>query len=346
MERKKVLPGGGHRAPVRAAVIIKQLPLREGMSEDVLVVSTGGTIASTAGSEGAGPTKTGEDLVEAVPELEGRIRVEHLSQRPSIDMDFDVLERLRERIAAHEGGVVVTHGTDTMSESAYYIDLLRDSGGPVIFTGAQRRPDQPGADGPANLLASVETAEDPEMLSAGGAYVCLNGEVHAARDAVKSHTWRPDTFESPERGPVAVVGPNGFERYRELGSQSVTLSTDGPPTGSVPIVPIGLGVGRDVVDRAIEGGCDGLVIEATGLGNTPEAVAESVADAIDSDVPVVITSRCHAGGVAAVYGGGGGYTLERHGAVMAGDLSASKARIKLLTALESDTPVGEAFADD
>ncbi len=313
------------------------------MSERVLVVSTGGTIASTAGEDGAEPTKTGEDLVDGVPELADRIRVEHLSQRPSVDMDFKVLERIRERIAAHDAGVVVTHGTDTMSESAYYVDLVREPGDPVVFTGAQRRPDEPGADGPANLLAAVDAVRAPEMRSAGGTYVCLNGEVHAAHDVVKSHTWRLDTFESPDRGPVAVVGPNGFERYRELGSRAATLPTDGRPTGNVPVVPIVLGVGRDVVDRAVEAGCDGLVLEATGLGNAPDAVAEAVADAIAAGVPVVVTSRCHAGGVAAVYGGGGGYTLERHGAVFAGDLSAAKARIKLLCALVSNLTVAEAF---
>lgn len=316
------------------------------MSERVLVVSTGGTIASTDGDDGAGPTKTGEDLVEAVPELEGRIRVENVSQRPSIDMDFKVLERLRGLVAAHDGGVVVTHGTDTMSESAYYLDLVSEAGSPVVFTGAQRRPDQAGADGPANLLDSVTAAEEPAVLSAGGVYLCLNGELHAARDVIKSHTWRPDTFESPDRGPVAGLAPYGFERYGELGSQSVTLPIDEPPAGDVPIVPLGLGVGRDRVDRVVEGGCDGLVLQATGLGNAPEAVADAVADAIAADVPVVLTSRCPAGGVAAVYGGGGGYTLEKHDAVLAGDLPAHKARLKLLVALESALSVEEAFAED
>jgi L-asparaginase len=316
------------------------------MSDPILVVSTGGTIASTAGDDGARPTKTGEDLVEAIPELQARIRVENVSQRPSVDMDFEVLERLRERVAAHDAGVVVTHGTDTMAESAYYVDLLRDAGVPVVFTGAQRRPDQPGADGPANLVAAVTAAEEPSVRAAGGVYVCLNGEVHAARDVVKAHTWRPDTFESPERGPVGVVAPGGFERYRGLGSRSVTLPTGSRPTGSVPIVTTGLGVGREGIDRAVESGCDGIVLQATGLGNAPEPVADSVADAVDAGVPVVVTSRCHAGGVAAVYGGGGGHTLAGHGAVLAGDLPAPKARIKLLVGLESETSVAEAFADD
>lgn len=316
------------------------------MSERVLVLSTGGTIASTAGESGAGPTKAGEQLVEAVPELHDSVEVEHLAQRPSPDMDFEVLERLRDRAADHDAGVVVTHGTDTMVESAYYVDLVRDRDIPVVFTGAQRRPDQPGSDGPANIVDAVSVAEEPGARAAGGVYVCLNGEVHAARDAVKAHTWRPDAFESPGKGPVGAVAPDGFERYRELGSNSATLPNADRPTGDVPIVTTAIGVNRTQVDRAVNAGCDGLVLQTTGLGNAPESVADGVDDAVEAGVPVVITSRCHAGGVAAVYGGGGGYTLARNGAVLAGDLPAPKARVKLLVALAGDAPVADVFAPD
>lgn len=315
------------------------------MPKRVLVLSTGGTIASTVGENGANPTKAGEQLVETIPELHDRVKVEHLAQRPSPDMDFEVLERLRDRAADHNAGVVVTHGTDTMAESAYYLDLVQDWDVPVVFTGAQRRPDQAGSDGPANVLAAVSVAEEPAVRSAGGVYVCLNGEVHAARDAVKAHTWRPDTFESPGKGPVGAVAPDGFERYRELGSKSVTLPKAERPTGDVPIITTAVGVDRAQVDRAVDVGCEGLVLQATGLGNAPESVADGVGDAVDAGVPVVVASRCHAGGVAAVYGGGGGYTLERSGAVLAGDLSAPKARVKLLIALVADIPAADVFAD-
>ncbi len=313
------------------------------MSNRVLVVSTGGTIASTAGASGASPTKAGEELVEAIPELGDRIRVDHLAQRPSPDMDFEVLSQLHERVADQDTGVVVTHGTDTMAESAYYLDLLRDGGNPVAFTGAQRRPDQPGSDGPANLVDAVSLVEEPAVQSAGGVYICFNGEAHAARDAVKAHTWRTNTFESAGTGPVATIGPAGFQRFRDLGSHSQSLPAGQRPTGEVPVITTGIGVDRAQVDRTVDAGCDGIVLQTTGLGNAPESVAEAVAGAVDAGVAVVVTSRCHAGGVAAVYGGGGGYTLEKNGAVLAGDLSAPKARIKLLLALAADVPVADAF---
>jgi L-asparaginase len=333
----------GARTGRRVTALILGLAVRIRMSERVLVASTGGTIASTAGEAGAAPTKTGEDLVGSVPELEGRIRVANVAQRPSVDVDFEVLDRLRKRVTSHDAGVVVTHGTDTMAESAYYLDLLADVEGPVVFTGAQRRPDQPGADGPANLLAAVGAAEEPAVEAAGGVYVCLNDELHAARDVVKAHTWRLDAFESPGRGPVGALAPGGFERHRELGSRSASLRVEGAPAGDVPVLTTGIGVGREGIDRALDAGCEGLVLQATGLGNAPESVADAVAEAVETGVPVVVTSRCHAGGVAAVYGGGGGHTLEGHGAVLAGDLPAPKARIKLLLALASETDIDEAF---
>jgi len=314
------------------------------MSDPVLVLSTGGTIASTAGSEGATPTESGEELVDAIPDLRERVRVEEVARRPSPDVDFSLLARLRRRIDTHacdgDTGVVITHGTDTMAESAYYLDLIRDGDPPVVVTGAQRRPDQPGADGPANLAAAVSAAEELALQSAGGAYVCFNGELHTARDAVKTHTWRPDAFASP-----ATIGPDGFRRYRELGSRSETLPDVAEPAGDVPIVTTGIGVGRSVVDRAVQAGCGGLVIRATGLGNTPEPVAKAVDVATTAGVSVVVTSRCHAGAVAPVYGNGGGQTLRDNGAIFAGDLPATKARIKLLPALVASVDVEEAFAD-
>lgn len=317
------------------------------MTDQTLVLATGGTIAST-GEERATPEKRGSELIAEVPALDGRVQVEQVAQRPSPDMQFTILDEVNRRIEAHaaetQKGIVVTHGTDTMAESAYYLDLHRDGGHPIIFTGAQRRPDEPGADGPANIVDAVTIAEESHAQAAGGVYICLNGEIHTARHAVKAHTWRPDSFISPNSGPVGAVGPVGIEWYREAGSETVTISPDEAPAGDVPIVMTGLGVDRTVVDRAIKTDCDGIVIQATGLGNTPEPVAEAVKNAVNDGIPVVITSRCQAGGVAPVYGAGGGQTLQEHGAVFAGDLPASKARIKLLLALEADRSISDTFA--
>ena len=322
------------------------------MTDDVLVLATGGTIASTTDGDGATPTETGDELLGALPDLRDRVAVEQVAQRSSPDMDFETLDRLRRRVEAHaassDAGVVVTHGTDTMEESAYYLDLTRDGGPPVVFTGAQRRPDQPGADGPANLVDAVAAAETPAVREAGGTYVCFDGELHAARDAVKAHSWRLGAFASPGKGPVGAVTPAGFERYRELGSRSRFLPVDAPPEATVDVVSTGVGVSGRSFERAAEA-CDGVVLRATGLGNAPESVADAVGAALDDGLPVVVTTRCHAGGVAPVYAGGGGHALAEAGAHMAGDLHAQKARIKLVVALagdHSERRVRDAFAPD
>lgn len=315
------------------------------MSDKVLVLATGGTIASTSDADGATPSESGSDLLEEIPELEDRAYVREISQRPSVDMDFETLERVRDAIKSHrvssDSGVVVLHGTDTMEESAFYLDLTSVDGPPVIFTGAQRRPDQLSADGPANLRDAVTAAEDPALRRAGGTYALLNGELHAARDAVKGHSWRLDTFESPGKAPVGGMTPAGFERHRNLGSHTPYLPITDPPTSRVAIVSTGIGVDGRPVRRAVADGYDGIVLQATGLGNAPEPVTDAVIEALDDGVPVVVTTRCHAGGVVPVYGGGGGHTLHEHGAVLADDLPAQKARIKLLVALESVTDAAD-----
>lgn len=322
-----------------------------GMSNRVLVLATGGTIASTAGEDGATPTERGRDLLPPLPSGVD-VEMEQVAQVPSPDMGFDTVAAIAERAeeaAADDRGVVVLHGTDTMEETAYYVDAVLD-GPPVVFTGAQRRPDRPSPDGPANVADAVSVAADSAVRAAGGAYVLLNGELHAARDVTKTHTWKLESFASPGKGPVGHVSPAGFEAVRELGPRAAHLPARTPPEARVEMVKTAVGVDGTRIDRLVadavdsgaskrrrtdepDGSVDGVVLEATGLGNAPKSVASSVGDAVVAGVPVVVTSRCQAGRVAPVYGSGGGRALADAGAAFAGDLSAQKARIKLMLAL-------------
>ncbi|MEM4780164.1 MAG: asparaginase [Halalkalicoccus sp.] len=321
------------------------------MPPTVSVLATGGTIASTSGEEGAEPTESGAALVEAVPDLESyaEIRSEEVAHRPSFELTFedafDLVERTRE-VAREADGVVVTHGTDTMEESAYLLDLVGEYDAPVIFTGAQRPADEVSADGPANLLAAVRTAADERF--ADGVYIAFDEEVHAARDATKAHTSKLEAFESPGTGPVAALTRESVRVHREPGSRSPTVPIEGL-SASVEIVNSGLGVGAGPVERALEAGADGIVLSATGLGNTTRELGDAIAGVVDRGIPVVVASRCHAGATAGVYGTpGGGATLERHGAIFAGDLRPHKARLKLLVALShADGPdeVRECFEE-
>jgi L-asparaginase len=318
--------------------------------ERVHVLSTGGTIASTAREDGAAPTLSGAALVEAVPAVEehAAVTVEEIARVPGFDMDLSVMATVRRRAAAAAddvAGVVVTHGTDTLEETAYFLDLTL-SDVPAVVTGAQRRPDEPSADGPANLLAAVRAAAHSRVEE--GAYVAFNDELHAGRDVTKAHTHRLDTFRSPSAGPVATFQRDGVRFYRDPGRRSVRIPEDGVDA-TVETVFAGAGVDGAQVRRAVEADVDGLVLAGTGLGNATGALGDAVGDAIAAGVPVVVTSRCHAGSTGAVYGtAGGGVTLAEHGAIPGEDLPAWKARVKLALALgHADGPetVGRVFRE-
>ena len=311
------------------------------MPPTVAVLATGGTIASTGGAGEATPTESGEALVEAVPELEeyADVKPEEIARVPSFELGFgtvfDLAERTRETASEAEG-VVVTHGTDTMEESAYLLDLVAEYDAPVVFTGAQRAADEAGADGPTNLLSAVRTAADDRFDD--GVYVAFNEEVHAARDVTKAHTSKLEAFESPEKGPVATLTRERIRLHREPGSRSPTIPVEGI-SAAVETVRSGLGAGATPLERALEAGADGVVLSATGLGNTTQELGDTIAGVVDRGVPVVVASRCHAGTTEGVYATpGGSATLEDHGAILAGDLRPHKARLKLLCALS--------YADD
>jgi len=301
----------------------------------VHVLSTGGTIASTAGAGGAAPSLTGKDLVEAVPGLEeyADVTVESVAQSPGFDVDVETMAAVRRRAAAvadDADGVVVTHGTDTLEETAFFLDLTL-SGVPAVVTGAQRRPDEVSADGPANLRSAVRAAAHPRVEE--GAYVAFNDELHAAREVTKAHTHRLDAFRSPDAGPVATLQRHAVRFHRDPGRRSVRIPEDGVDT-TVETVLSGAGVGDRQLRSAVDDGVGGVVLAGTGLGNATAALGDAVGDAVAAGVPVVVTSRCHAGGTGAVYGTpGGGVTLREHGAIRGGGLRPWKARIKLLLAL-------------
>lgn len=307
------------------------------MVPDIAVLSTGGTIASTqdGDSGAASPSKAGSELVEAVPAVStyGDISVQDVAQRPSFDMSLDRIATIGDAAAAAADagadGIVVTHGTDTMEESAYALDLTRGLTPPVVFTGAQRRPDEHSADGAANLLTAVRAASHERFRGEEGVYVAFDSELHAARDVTKGHTSALGTFVSPDAGPVASVSREDIRVHRHPGSRSDTLPVD-RTDADVAMVKSAAGVGRRGIDAALEAGVDGVVVEGTGLGNTTAAIGDGVADAVSAGVPVVVASRCRGGSTAPVYGtGGGGRTLVDRGAVQAGALPAHKARLKL-----------------
>lgn len=304
---------------------------------DVHVIATGGTIASTADGDdrGAAPELSGDQLVNAVPAVgtHADISVETIADRPGFDMSPSVCARIGRRI--HElrsevDGVVVTHGTDTLAETARYLDLTCRS--PVVVTGAQRRPDESGSDGPTNLVTAVRAAAHDRVEA--GSFVAFDEELHAAATARKSHTCALGTFRSPEAGPIARFTRRRVHWYREPEGAGATMPVPDPddhPT--VPLVVSASGVGRAAFDTA-EARADGVVVAGTGLGNATAAIGEAIADA---DCPVVVTSRCHAGPSEPIYGtAGGAAALAEYDHVRFAHATPWATRIELMLALADD----------
>ncbi|AUX09726.1 L-asparaginase [Halalkaliarchaeum desulfuricum] len=323
------------------------------------VLSCGGTIAAEPDDGGAAPAKSGDQLLEAVPALEGRAHFEihEVCSRPGFDMRWrDVLAaaELAEDVRSEVDGIVVTHGTDTLADTAYALELLGDLSVPVVVTGAQRRLDEPSSDAPANLIAAVRTATDDRF--AAGVHVAFDQEIHAARDVVKAHTSALDTFRSPGKGPVATL-TRGDVRIHRTPQRRVSVSAlgrvDSAEIPPVPIVHSGTGVGAEEIHRLVradgtsedEYPLGGVVIEGTGLGNVTGELGEAIAS-IAEELPVVVGSRCCAGTTEPVYGTpGGAVTLSEAGVAFAGDLSTAKARVTLALGLASGVDVETLFPD-
>lgn len=321
------------------------------MKPRIVLLATGGTIASRydpkLGSTVA--SQRADELLGMLPQVAdfAEIEVHDIATIPSYEMDlqfaFDLARRVREVLGRPEvAGVVVTHGTDTMEETCYLADLLLDSDKPAVFTGAQRAHDDPQSDGPLNLLNALRVAASPSARGLG-AMICFNAMIHAARDVTKVHASAVETFQSYEHGVLGEVdGVKVIIHRRPVLRQSFKVDR---LEERVDLFRLALGIDLRGLEAAIERGVAGLVIESFGRGNGPSRLAELVRLATRKNIPVLITSRCPAGRVQPVYGGGGGgRDLADAGGIFAGDLKGPKARL-LLMVLLSGTESGMRIAE-
>ena len=275
-----------------------------------------------------------------LPQVAGvaQIEVENFATIPSFDMSvqfaFGLTRRINELLARTDvAGVVVTHGTDTMEETSYLTDLLLQSEKPAVFTGAQRAHDDPQSDGPYNLLNAVRLAASP-LARALGAVVCFNGTFHTARDVTKVHASAVETFQSYEHGAVGEVdGDKVVVHRRPVLRRSFQIDR---LEERVELFRLALGVDLRTLEAAIDRGIAGVVIEGFGRGNGPTRLTALVRLAVQKDILVLVTSRCPAGRVEPLYGGGGGgRDLADAGAIFAGDLKGPKARLLLMVLLSN-----------
>ncbi len=319
----------------------------------IVILFTGGTISMkldpTSGA--AVPALAGADILQLVPGLAAiaDIEYEDVSRLPGPHVTPEQMWRLARRASAwlerpDVDGVVITHGTDTLEETAYMLDLLLLTEKPVCIVGAIRTASEPGWDGPANLLAAVRVAAMPESRNRG-VLVVMNEQILTASEAQKVHTESAASFASPEFGPVGVIDA-GRVRYARTAPR--------PGDWRAPAADAGLRVTRlepnvDLI-KATAGSDDrffrcslaahakGIVVEAMGRGNVPPAMKVGIAAATQAGLPVVISSRYGAGSVQERYGyEGGGHDLAQLGVIFSGRLTGLKARIKLMVALAVTT---------
>src|SRR3984893_4165077 len=231
----------------------------------VALLSTGGTIASKHDPLKGGylPALSGEDLIAAVPAIKtiAQIQVEQISNISSSDMTPEIWIRLAARVnellARPEiAGIVVTHGTNTLEETAYFLDLTTRSTKPVILVGAERPASDPDSDGPRNLLNAIRVAISPEAVNKG-AVVVMNGQINAARDVTKTSTSQVETFRSLEFGELGVVDLQGVRFYRApLRRQTIAVNSK-TQLGNVDIVMSYAGADGRMIRSMVEGSVQG-----------------------------------------------------------------------------------------
>jgi L-asparaginase len=307
----------------------------------VCLIATGGTIASLRDPQTGAvrPAVGGDELVATVPGVKeaGLTQVEELAKVNGWNIDPELIlslaGRIKQRLAQLDiDGVVVTHGTDTVEETAFACDLMTKSDKPVAFAAAMRSGDELSADGPRNLLNAVRVAGSPDAHGLGAVLV-MNDEVHAARWVRKVDSSQVNAFASPGRHPVALLLPRGLTVLHR--PQRVTLTPPKALDRQVVVLQTFIGMPADLPSKIVEAtGADGVILEGTGLGNLPGSAMEGAKGLIDQGIPVIVATRVVKGGTSPVYGGpGGGATLRDMGLIEARHLSAAKARLLLMILL-------------
>jgi len=305
----------------------------------VHVLATGGTISNTEGER-----LTGEQLVRAIPRLGeiARVTVEQFSNVASGAFTVDMWRRLASRIRALAAGpdaprgFVVTHGTDTMEETAYFLSLTVGGCTPVIVTGAMRQATAVGADGPANLLNSVRVVVAPATRGFG-TMVLMNDLAIAARDVTKSNTTRVNAFTAPDGAPVAVADPDTiiYERPPLASGAPCTAAAFPDSIGALPRVDIVytyVDADSVPVEAAVRAGARGIVVAGVGRGGVTPSQGEALQRAVARGVFVVVSNRTGSGSV----GTDDGLDSWKPGTgafISAGDLNPQKARVLLMLAL-------------
>lgn len=314
----------------------------------IRILATGGGIAGVqADVRSAAHTAASlpiDSLVNSVPVVEqlATLKTEQFANLGSQNMDEQTWLRLARRVSdlqqqSDVDGIVITHGTDTLEETGYFLNLVNRSPKPVVLVGAMRPATAISADGPMNFYNAVAVAGDAEARDRG-VLVVMNDEIHSAQDVQQRNTARLDAFQSPNRGRVGVVNTGAASFYSKSPSRPAEFSLTGlSQLPRVDIVYAHAGMRRELIDAAVATGARGIVLAGVGDGNAPSAALAALADAARKGIAVVRSSRTGSGRVTRNME----VADDKLGFVAALDLNPPKARILLMLGLSRTRDIGK-----
>ncbi|HII0195620.1 TPA: asparaginase [Staphylococcus aureus] len=312
----------------------------------LLVIHTGGTISMSQDqpnkvvTNDINPISMHQDVINQYAQIDElnpfnvpspHMTIQHVKQLKDI-----ILEAVTNK---YYDGFVITHGTDTLEETAFLLDLILGIEQPVVITGAMRSSNEIGSDGLYNYISAIRVASD-EKARHKGVMVVFNDEIHTARNVTKTHTSNTNTFQSPNHGPLGVLTKDRVQfhhmPYRQQALENVNDKLN------VPLVKAYMGMPGDIFSFYSREGIDGMVIEALGQGNIPPSALEGIQQLVSLNIPIVLVSRSFNGIVSPTYAyDGGGYQLAQQGFIFSNGLNGPKARLKLLVALSNNLDKAE-----
>ncbi|HFV7521928.1 TPA: asparaginase [Staphylococcus aureus] len=312
----------------------------------LLVIHTGGTISMSQDQSNKvvtndiNPISLHQDVINQYAQIDElnpfnvpspHMTIQHVKQLKDI-----ILEAVTNK---YYDGFVITHGTDTLEETAFLLDLILGIEQPVVITGAMRSSNEIGSDGLYNYISAIRVASD-EKARHKGVMVVFNDEIHTARNVTKTHTSNTNTFQSPNHGPLGVLTKDRVQfhhmPYRQQALENVNEKLN------VPLVKAYMAMPGDIFSFYSREGIDGMVIEALGQGNMPPSALEGIQQLVSLNIPIVLVSRSFNGIVSPTYAyDGGGYQLAQQGFIFSNGLNGPKARLKLLVALSNNLDKAE-----
>ena len=307
------------------------------MPKKILVLHTGGTISMQADASGAVVTSQENPMNHVSNPLEGvEVHALDFFNLPSPHIKPKHMLALYQKIkeeSDHYDGFVITHGTDTLEETAYFLDTMEVPHKPIVLTGAMRSSNELGSDGVYNYLSALRVASDDKATDKG-VLVVMNDEIHAAKYVTKTHTTNVSTFQTPTHGPLGLIMKHEI-LYFKTAEPRVRFDLD-KIQGLVPIIPVYAGMTEELLDLLPVDQLDGLIIQAFGAGNVPKETSQKLNALIQEGLPIALISRCFNGIAEPVYAyEGGGVCLQNAGVFFVKELNAQKARLKLLIAINA-----------